>query len=62
VVLLDHGTYLSIPDRLRQRYCQLWCALFVGDTPGAAAVAIELGGARAGQILPVLLTQRGRTK
>jgi aarF domain-containing kinase len=62
VVLLDHGTYLSISDHLRQRYCQLWCSLFVGDRAGAAAVAIELGGQRAGQILPVLLTQRGRTK
>lgn len=25
VVLLDHGSYLSIPERLRLKYCQLWC-------------------------------------
>lgn len=62
VVLLDHGTYLKIADRLRQQYCQLWCSLFVGDTATAASVAIELGGQRAGQILPIILTQRGRTK
>ncbi|KAF8056338.1 Adck1 [Scenedesmus sp. PABB004] len=62
VVLLDHGSYLAISDALRGRYCQLWAALFAGDAPGAAAVAIELGGQRAGQILPVILTQRGRNK
>lgn len=62
VVLLDHGSYLSISNRLRQQYCQLWCSLFAGDSAGAAAVAIDLGGQRAGQILPVILTQRGRNK
>jgi hypothetical protein len=62
VVLLDHGSYLTISNRLRQQYCQLWCSLFAGDSAGAASVAIELGGQRAGQILPVILTQRGRNK
>jgi hypothetical protein len=48
--------------RLRQKYCQLWCSLFAGDAAAAASVAIDLGGQRAGQILPVILTQRGRNK
>jgi hypothetical protein len=44
------------------QYAQLWCALFKGDRATAAAVAMQLGGQRAGQILPVVLTQKARTK
>ncbi len=38
------------------------CALFAGDRAAAAEVAFQMGGARAGQILPVVLTQRARNK
>ena len=34
LVLLDHGTYLDISDRIRVAYAQLWCALFAGDQVG----------------------------
>ena len=40
LVLLDHGTYLDIPDRIRVAYAQLWCALFAGD---------QVGGGNGGQ-------------
>ncbi len=43
-------------------YCRLWTSLFAGDRVGAAQAAIELGGQRAGQILPIILYQRARTK
>lgn len=62
VVLLDHGCYLTLAQRTRVLYCSLWACLFAGDRAGAAAAAIELGGQRAGQILPIILSQRARTK
>ncbi|KIY92408.1 putative aarF domain-containing protein kinase 5 [Monoraphidium neglectum] len=61
VVLLDHGCYLKLQEATRRTYCRLWCSLFAGDRAGAAAAAIELGGQRAGQILPIILSQRART-
>lgn len=47
---------------VREQYCQLWCALLAGDRAAATEAAVNLGGARAGQILPVILTQRARNK
>jgi aarF domain-containing kinase len=47
---------------MREQYCQLWCALFANDRAAATEAAVNLGGARAGQILPVILTQRARNK
>jgi predicted unusual protein kinase regulating ubiquinone biosynthesis (AarF/ABC1/UbiB family) len=62
VVLLDHGCYLSLEEDTRLTYCRLWTCLFAGDRAGAAGAAMELGGQRAGQILPIILYQRARTK
>ena len=61
-MLLDHGCYLQLSEGTRLTYCRLWASLFAGDRVGAAAAAIELGGQRAGQILPIILYQRARTK
>jgi hypothetical protein len=38
------------------------CALFMKDHATVAAICQEMGGARAGQILPVILTHQGRNK
>lgn len=62
IVLLDHGCYLELDAGTRLTYCRLWASLFAGDRVGAAAAAIALGGQRAGQILPIILYQRARTK
>jgi predicted unusual protein kinase regulating ubiquinone biosynthesis (AarF/ABC1/UbiB family) len=61
VVLLDHGSYLRVPPTLRRNYAALWCALAAGDRVGASRASIAMAGQRAGQILPVVLTQRART-
>lgn len=53
---------LLLPADMREQYCQLWCALFANDRAAATEAAVNLGGARAGQILPVILTQRARNK
>ncbi|PSC71592.1 putative aarF domain-containing kinase 1 [Micractinium conductrix] len=58
LVFLDHGIYVTMPDRLRHLYCQLWCAIVLGDMDTARVAATELGGERAGRILPEVLRPR----
>ena len=38
LILLDHGVYVSLPGDLRRLYCQLWCAIVLGDTATARQV------------------------
>jgi aarF domain-containing kinase len=58
LVILDHGVYFELDRRLRQLYCQLWCAFVLNDAAEARAVATALGGARAGRALPAVLRPR----
>ncbi|KAL4442946.1 hypothetical protein ABPG77_008437 [Micractinium sp. CCAP 211/92] len=58
LVMLDHGIYFRLPDALRQLYCQLWCAIVLGDLETARVAAAQLGGERAGRILPEVLRPR----
>ncbi|KAL4457670.1 hypothetical protein ABPG75_012535 [Micractinium tetrahymenae] len=58
LVLLDHGIYFRLPDDLRRLYCQLWCAIVLGDMDTARVAASQLGGERAGRILPEVLRPR----
>lgn len=58
LVLLDHGVYVRMPDDLRRLYCQLWCAIVLGDMDTARVAAAQLGGERAGRILPEVLRPR----
>ena len=38
LILLDRGVYVSLPGDLRRLYCQLWCAIVLGDTATARQV------------------------
>lgn len=55
IVLLDHGTYIHLPEQLRQQYCQLWCAFVLNDTTAARQVSHAIGGKRVAALLPLLL-------
>lgn len=34
LVLLDHGLYITLPEKLRKEYCELWNSLFAFDREG----------------------------
>ena len=59
LVLLDHGLYLTIPDKLRQQYCQLWCSFVVQDRQTAVALGTAIAGQRGGELLPAILRPGG---
>ncbi len=59
LVLLDHGLYLTIPDKLRQQYCQLWCSFVVQDHQTAVALGTAIAGKRGGELLPAILRPGG---
>ena len=58
-MLLDHGLYLNIPDKLRQQYCQLWCSFVVYDHQTAIALGTAIAGQRGGELLPAILRPGG---
>ncbi|KAK9795900.1 hypothetical protein WJX73_003785 [Symbiochloris irregularis] len=55
LVLIDHGIYTSLPERLRAAYCQLWCSFVVNDMRTATAIARDIAGEQGAEILPKLL-------
>lgn len=59
IVLLDHGLYLNIPDKLRQQYCQLWCSFVVYNHQTAIALGTAIAGPRGGELLPAILRPGG---
>ena len=59
IVLLDHGLYLNIPDKLRQQYCQLWCSFVVYDHQTAVDLGTAIAGQRGGELLPAILRPGG---
>ena len=59
IVLLDHGLYLNIPDKLRQQYCQLWCSFVVYDHQTAVDLGTAIAGPRGGELLPAILRPGG---
>lgn len=59
IVLLDHGLYLDIPDKLRQQYCQLWCSFVVYDHQTAVALGTAIAGAQGGELLSAILRPGG---
>ncbi|GLC68771.1 hypothetical protein PLESTF_000735000 [Pleodorina starrii] len=60
IVVLDHGTYLEVEPRMRQQFCQLWCAAVMHDEATQTDISTDMAGERGGRILPLLLTQRAR--
>ena len=60
ILLLDHGLYLDIPDKLRQQYCQLWCSFVVFDYDSAVKLGTAIAGPRGGELLPAILQPGGR--
>lgn len=57
LVLLDHGHYVTLPEPLRHKYCQLWCAFVLNDLVTADRVATEMAGPRGTSLLPSALTR-----
>jgi len=55
-VLLDHGYYVDLPDELRRKYCQMWCAFVLNDRATAERIAVEMAGPRGPTLLPALLS------
>lgn len=43
VVLLDHGLYITLPDKLRRQYGRFWKALVTNDDVGLQKVSDEWG-------------------
>ena len=62
IVLLDHGLYLNLPDKLRQQYCQLWCSFVVYDHQSAIKLGTAIAGPRGGELLPAILQPGGLKK
>eukprot|EP00798_Chlamydomonas_sp_ICE-L_P025755 gene25755-11419_t len=58
LVLLDHGTYLTVDPKLRELFCQLWCAFVMMDKSVQNYVCYELGGDQGCKVLPLLLTHQ----
>lgn len=58
-MLLDHGLYLTIPDKLRHQYCQLWCSFVVYNHETAIALGTAIAGPRGGELLPAILRPGG---
>ena len=58
IVVLDHGTYLTMPTKLRETFCQLWCALVARDKKMQRDLCIKLGGEQGPVVLPLLLTHQ----
>lgn len=56
IVLLDHGTYLSITPELRQQFCQLWCSFITGDETVQTDLSGAVAGKRFERLLPAMLT------
>lgn len=59
IVLLDHGLYLTIPDKLRHQYCQLWCSFVMYNHQTAIALGTAIAGPRGGELLPAILRPGG---
>lgn len=55
LLLLDHGSYITLGEPLRRQYCQLWSAFMLNDPVTAKKVATCIGGDRLGFILPLIL-------
>ncbi len=56
IVLIDHGTYLTLTREMREQFCELWCSFIACDRKVQLAVSIELAGELAGPALPTTLT------
>ncbi|QRW15882.1 ABC1 family protein [Rhizoctonia solani] len=49
VVLIDHGLYVTLPEKFRKEYATLWRSLFIGDLDAIEASSIaETWGIRKG--------------
>ena len=59
IILLDHGLYLTIPNKLRQQYCQLWCSFVVHDRKTSVQLGTAIAGPRGGELLPAVLQPGG---
>ncbi|KAK9844787.1 hypothetical protein WJX74_006844 [Apatococcus lobatus] len=59
VVVLDHGLYVHLPDRLRLDWCRMWAAFVVNDMSTATQIAQRLVGEQGAELLPVLLKPGG---
>jgi len=62
IVLLDHGTYLSLDPVLREEFAMLWCAFVSGSKELQGQLASSLAGEKAGRVLPMLLTHSAKTR
>lgn len=51
ICLLDHGLYITLPERFRHNYSQLWLAVINADVEGMKKFGQELG---AGDLFPLL--------
>ncbi|CAE6485343.1 unnamed protein product [Rhizoctonia solani] len=47
VVLIDHGLYVTLPEKFRKEYATLWRSLFIGDLETIESIA-EIWGIRKG--------------
>lgn len=56
IVLLDHGTYLTITPPLREQFCQLWCSFITRDEGVQSDLSVAVAGKRFEKILPAMLT------
>ncbi|GFZ51505.1 hypothetical protein JCM24511_09272 [Saitozyma sp. JCM 24511] len=43
IVLIDHGLYITLPQKFREEYCTLWRSLFVLDVPTIESIARKWG-------------------
>ncbi|KAJ9116125.1 hypothetical protein QFC20_000802 [Naganishia adeliensis] len=42
-ILLDHGLYITLPDKFKNEYCRLWRSLFTLDTKSIEDIALKWG-------------------
>eukprot|EP01133_Synstelium_polycarpum_P002534 gene2534-2903_t len=58
MVLLDHGLYKKIDEKVRVNFCQLWRCMCLGDFAGSEQYARALGAGEYAKHLGILLNLR----
>lgn len=58
IVLLDHGLYLTLTDKFRMNYCNMWMALLHADVKGVERWGRELGVGDLYGLLACMMTAR----
>ncbi|KAL2252600.1 UNVERIFIED_CONTAM: AarF domain-containing protein kinase 1, partial [Sesamum indicum] len=58
LVILDHGVYKQLSEDFRKKYCRLWEALIILDSPKIQQLGESFGVGKYARYFPVIFTGR----